>query len=211
MRRCFISRGFILCAHLCVAVACLWWRSSQTVCNQGRNSAFYNQSFPCSPLNPPITHAPNRKAPAHYCHLTKPDLEKNPFADKWSPLRTCVFWCLRQRRSKPERLCSTPVPAMPAGAEKNDIIFLWWMQTLSDWPRIGEAGIRQVDKEQQREAETGGPDGDGWFMDGDKKREEISVQERRESIKAWKQAAGLTSPSSKTEIIRKKGSKRSEI
>lgn len=36
----------------------------------------------------------------------------------------------------------------------------------------------QVDKEQQREGETGGPDGDGWFMDGEK-RAEILVQERK--------------------------------
>lgn len=46
-------------------------------------------------------------------------------------------------QSKPEQLCSTPVPAMPVGTEKNDIIFFWWMQTFSDWPRVGEAGSRR--------------------------------------------------------------------
>lgn len=61
----------------------------------------------------------------------------------------------------------------------------------------------QVDKEQQREAETGGPDGDGWFMDGEK-RAEISVQERRESIKPQKQAAGPTLPPERLKLFVRK-------
>lgn len=74
-------------------------------------------------------------------------------------------------QSKPEQLCSAPVPAMPAGTEKNDIIAF-----LMNADALGLASNRwrwdpQVDKEQRREGETGGPDGDGWFMDEEKRAE----------------------------------------
>lgn len=84
-------------------------------------------------------------------------------------------------RTKPEQLRSTPVSAMPAGTEKNDIIFFLMnadaLRLASNW----WGWDPQVDKEKRWEGETGGPDGDGWFMDGEKSRN--LVQERRQSIK----------------------------
>lgn len=105
--------------------------------------------------------------------LTKLDL-KTLFADKWSPVRTCTDVSVLVSEavwSKPEQLRSTSVPAMPTGTEKNDIIFFLMNADALRLASNRWGWAPQVDKEQRREGETGGPHGDGWFMDGEKRAE----------------------------------------